>query len=222
MRQAHPPSAQDSRPHIVGIGGSLAPSSTSLTALKVALEGAARAGGRTSLFDLRELDLPMYRPGSDVYPESVEHLANAVRDAAGLIWSSPLYHGSVSGSFKNAFDWLDTLGSHHPPYLTDKVIGMIAVAGGVHALQAVNTMEFMVRSLRAVAVPYVVTIQRANEVFDGAARLVDASTAESLDTLGREVLRLCATTQDTAADNKKAFSPLSAVDGTPALATHIG
>jgi NAD(P)H-dependent FMN reductase len=23
-----------------------------------------------------------------------------------MIWSSPTYHGSVSGSFKNALDWL--------------------------------------------------------------------------------------------------------------------
>lgn len=183
---------QEARPLVVGIGGSLAPRSTSLTALSVALGSAARAGARTRLFDLRELDLPMYRPGTDVYPDPVERLATSVLEAEGLIWSSPLYHGGVSGSFKNALDWLDTLGSHQPPYLTDKVVGLIGVAGGVHALQAVNAMEFMVRSLRAIAVPYVVTIQRTNEAFDAEARLVDETAAGSLRTLGREVHRLAA------------------------------
>ena len=44
---------------IVGLGGSLARSSTSRAALQQALEG-AEAGAETRLLDLRELDLPMY------------------------------------------------------------------------------------------------------------------------------------------------------------------
>ena len=47
---------------IVGLGGSLAEFSTSRSALKIALEGAAAAGASTSLLDLRELDLPMFKP----------------------------------------------------------------------------------------------------------------------------------------------------------------
>lgn len=47
---------------IVGLGGSLAQTSRSLAALRVALDGAAQAGAATTLVDLRELDLPMYNP----------------------------------------------------------------------------------------------------------------------------------------------------------------
>jgi FMN reductase len=65
-----------------------------------------------------------------------------------MIWSSPLYHGTVSGAFKNALDWLDLLSDRDPPFLTDKVIGLISAAGGVQALQAVNTMEFVVGAPR--------------------------------------------------------------------------
>jgi FMN reductase len=50
-----------------------------------------------------------------------------------LVWSSPLNHGTVSGAFKNALDWLQLLGDHEPPYLTDKVIGLVSTAGGTHA-----------------------------------------------------------------------------------------
>ena len=50
---------------IVGLGGSLARSSRSLAALRVALEGAAEAGASTQLLDLRELDLPMYNPDDE-------------------------------------------------------------------------------------------------------------------------------------------------------------
>ena len=77
-----------------------------------------------------------------------------------------MYHGTISGSFKNALDWLQLLGDRNPPYLTDKVVGLISTAGGVQGLQAVNTMEFVVRALRGWAVPLVMPIAQAWKAFD--------------------------------------------------------
>ncbi len=50
---------------IVGLGGSLARTSRSLAALRVALDGVAEAGASTKLLNLRELDLPMYNPDDE-------------------------------------------------------------------------------------------------------------------------------------------------------------
>ena len=47
---------------VVGLGGSLAQHSTSLAALRIALEGAAGTGAITELLDIKELSLPMYDP----------------------------------------------------------------------------------------------------------------------------------------------------------------
>jgi FMN reductase len=107
-----------------------------------------------------------------------------------MIWSSPLYQGTVSGAFKNALDWLHLLSDHKPAFLSDQVIGLVATAGGVHGLQAVNTMEFSVRALRAFAVPLVVTVGPAAKAFDADGELIDASVRESLESLGREVARI--------------------------------
>ena len=68
---------------VVGLGGSLAAQSSSLAALKIALEGAAEAGAQTSLLDIRELNLPMYVPGLSDVPESVERLCESVHSADG-------------------------------------------------------------------------------------------------------------------------------------------
>jgi FMN reductase len=157
--------ANMSRVTIVGLGGSLAPHSTSLSALRVALEGARDYGTDVRLFDLRELDLPMFAPDTDPTPAAARELCDAVYAAQGMLWSSPLYHGTISGAFKNALDWLQLLGDRNPPYLTDKVIGLISTAGGTHGLQAVNTMEFVVRALRGWAVPLVLPIPQAWQVF---------------------------------------------------------
>jgi NAD(P)H-dependent FMN reductase len=119
--------------HVVGLGGSLRKGSTSLAALQITLEAAAKAGASTRLFSLRELDLPMYRPDLDA-PPVVRALLEAIATAQGMVWSSPLYNGSVSGSFKNAIDWLHLLSDHDPPYLTDQVIGLVTTAGGTQGL----------------------------------------------------------------------------------------
>jgi FMN reductase len=173
--------------NIVGLGGSLAPQSASLAALNVALTGAREYGATVRLFDLRELNLPMYVPGAPV-PDAARRLCDATYAAHGMLWSSPLYHGTISGAFKNALDWLQLLGDRTPPYLTDKVVGLISTAGGTHGLQAVNTMEFVVRALRGWAVPLVLPIPQALRVFQEG-RVLDARIEQQLRALGHELAR---------------------------------
>jgi len=175
---------------VVGLGGSLAKHSSSLAALKIAMEGAAETGAKTELLDIRQLSLPMYDPAEEDNPsESVLRMCDAIHQADGLLWSSPMYNGTISGSFKNALDWLKLLGDRNPPYLTDKVVGLISTAGGVQGLQAVNTMEFVVRALRGWAVPLVMPIAQAWKAFDEQGAPVDAQLTEQLHALGREVAR---------------------------------
>jgi FMN reductase len=174
---------------IVALGGSLATHSRSRAALQVALEGAARAGARTQLLDLRELHLPMFSP-EDEPTEAIDELIETCYAADGMLWSSPLYQGTVSGALKNALDWLRLLHGREPPFLHDKVVGLISAAGGTQGLQAINTMEFATRALRAWAVPYVVPIASAARVFDRAGNILDRSVEAQLTMLGGEVVRV--------------------------------
>jgi FMN reductase len=178
------------RLRIVGLGGSLAEISRSRTALRVALEGAAAAGAETTLLDLRELDLPMYDPDDDKPGAAAASLIESCYGADGMLWSSPMYQGTISGAFKNALDWLHELGRREPPFLHDEVIGLISAAGGTQGLQAINTMEFATRALRAWAVPYVVPVAAASRVFDSEGRVQDESVERQLRTLGGEVVRV--------------------------------
>jgi NAD(P)H-dependent FMN reductase len=89
-----------------------------------------------------------------------------------------MYNGTISGSYKNALDWLKLLGDRNPPYLTDKVVGLISTAGGMQGLQAVNTMEFVVRALRGWVVPLVMPIAQAWKAFDKQGVAQDAQLTE--------------------------------------------
>ena len=203
---------------VVGIGGSMAPASSSLAALKIALDGAKEAGAETELFDVGKLDLPMYSPVLKDVPDSVSRLCESVSRADGLVWSSPLYHGTISGSFKNALDWLQLLSDRTPPYLTDKVIGLTSAAGGTQGLQAVNTMEFIVRALRGWAVPLVIPIAEAWRVFDNQGYSKDPKLTDLLHALGAEVARAARQfsrspiTTPEAAKAEAALQPISAAE----------
>ena len=85
-------------------GGSMAVPSRSLAALNLGLAGAQEAGATTELLDLRELSLPMYVPTTHDFPTAVHRLLDEVYGAHGLLWSSPLYQGTISGAFKSALD----------------------------------------------------------------------------------------------------------------------
>ena len=177
-----------SSPHLVGLGGSLRAGSTSFTALATALEGATAAGANSRLIWLRDLDLPLYNAERSV-PLEARQFVNTAYACDGMIWSTPAYHGSVSGSFKNALDWLILLAERDPPYLSNKPVGLAATAGGVHGLQAINSMDFIVRALRGWSVPLVLPIAQARQSFDPEGRLVDQAVSDQLRALGREVVR---------------------------------
>ena len=175
--------------NVVGVGGSMAETSRIAGALKIVLEGAQEAGANTAAFEIANLDLPMYAPGDAAPTPAALRLADAVYLADGVVWSSPMYHGTVSGSFKNALDWLQLLSDRDPPYLANKVVGLVSTAGGVQGLQAVNTMEFVVRALRGWAVPLVIPVPRAWQAFDDQGRARDPGVDQQLRELGAEVTK---------------------------------
>src|SRR5437016_3041683 len=112
---------EDQKIRVVGISGSLRPGSYSKMALQVALEGAAAEGAETDLIDLRELELPFADGREEAYPAGVQKLSRRVKEAQGIILSTPEYHGGFSGVLKNA---LDLMGFEE---FEGKMIGLVGV-----------------------------------------------------------------------------------------------
>ncbi|GAB4509759.1 MAG: NAD(P)H-dependent oxidoreductase [Haliangiales bacterium] len=177
------------RIQIVGLSGSSTRSSTTV-ALERALDGARAAGAEVTVFDVQTLALPPYQYGLST-PEAETFMA-AVRAAHGMVWCSPLYHGSISGGFKNAIDWTEMLARDDPPYLSGKVIALLATAGGDQGLQAINSMEYMVRALRGWTLPLTAPIARAGAAFDSDGQAVDSALGERLRLIGEETVSAAA------------------------------
>jgi FMN reductase len=173
---------------VVGLGGSLRAASTSRTALQAALEGAAAGGADVQLIWVRDLDLPLYTAERTI-PAAAHQFAGTAYGCDAMIWSSPTYHGSVSGSFKNALDWLILLAERAPPYLSNKPVGLVTTAGGVQGLQTVNSMDFIARALRAWSVPLVLPVPQSWRSFGPDGQLTDEAVGAQLRALGAEVVR---------------------------------
>lgn len=171
---------------IVGLGGSANPRSPTRAALNLALEGAQLAGADVQHFDVQTMALPMYAYG--MHHPAADELMAAVREADGMVWCSPLYHGSVSGAFKNAIDWFELLAGEAPPYLSGKYIALVATAGGDQALQAINAMEQIVRALRGFTLPLTAPVARADGAFDEGGKARDLSLGERLSAVGQELV----------------------------------
>jgi FMN reductase len=182
-----------SRVRIVGIGGSFSPNSSTLAALRASLDHVRAVGAHveTEMMDIRELALPMYDPSMEP-PAAARRLVEACASAHGFVWCSPLYQGTVSGAFKNALDWLELMSKSDPPYLQGKVVGLIGTGAGAHSLQAINTMEFIARALRAWALPFVVPVNRAYAVFDKEGKVIDAKVDEQFQFLAKDLVKSAA------------------------------
>jgi FMN reductase len=182
---------------VVGIGGSIRPGSTSLAALRYALAAVAESGARCELFDLNVVRLPLYdanREGerAPLTADTVQ-LLDAVRCADAFLWSSPGYHGTVSGLFKNTLDYFEYLSQDRPPYLSGKPVGLISTAGGtIAAVQAITAMTHSVYALRGWPVPLIVPISEVQDVFDGDGSLRSDKIGARLRILSSELLRFAA------------------------------
>jgi FMN reductase len=178
---------------VVGIGGTLRRSSSSLGALRRALSAAEEAGAEVELLDLRELGLPMYEPGKalDDYGPGVRRFIETLREADALILSTAAYHGTLAGVTKNALDFAQFLARDERPYLAGRVVGLISTSGGERA--AANTTDAMVHvvhALRGVVAPQIVTIGGAWKRFDDEGNVTDEDSGRRLDGLGSLVVEM--------------------------------
>jgi len=140
---------------ILGLGGSTRKDSSAEVLLCKALLKAQEAGMRTDRYLLATNDLPVFKESLlATPPPAVGELLDKVRQADAFIFCSPVYHGTISGAFKNAIDYFQALAVEGRPWLTGKAAGLMAVGGTpMGGANAISAMDHFCRALRATTVP---------------------------------------------------------------------
>ena len=149
----------------------------------------AQGGIDTKLMTVRDLALPMYDPDLHTSESpAIAPLFAAVRAARAMVWCTPGYHRTMSGSFKNVLDYFELMRADKPAYLTGKAVGIVAVSGGIPAsVSAITSLEFAAHALRAYVIPYTVPVPFADKLLDADGRIADAGVRARLDLLVQEV-----------------------------------
>ncbi|WP_248763332.1 NADPH-dependent FMN reductase [Pseudarthrobacter sp. SSS035] len=173
--------------YIVGIGGTVSPSSSSERALRKALRAAEDLGAWTTIFTGHFLkDLPMYDPGAEDRTDQARALVTALRDAEGVVISSAAYHGGPSGLLKNALDYAEDLAEDERVYFSGLPIGLISVAMGWQAaVTNLSALRATTHSLRGWPTPYGCIINTDPAIAHGDPV---ASQTDGLDLVAREVV----------------------------------
>ncbi|KPE49207.1 NADPH-dependent FMN reductase [Chryseobacterium indologenes] len=120
-----------------------------------------KSGIETEIFTLAESGIPLFDVTLGKTPLAVERMTQLFLEADIHFWLAPLYHGSIPGVMKNCLDWLEVTSGHYQPYLTDKTVGLVCWADGLQAMQGINTMDVIAKSLRAWPLPFSVPVIRA-------------------------------------------------------------
>lgn len=178
------------QPHIVGIGGTTKPGSSTEKALSIALDAARRAGATTTLLAGPMLaNLPLYSPEEAQRTELQQQFVETVRRADGLILATPAYHGGISGLLKNAIDLLEDLRDDVRPYFHDRAVGCIVTAYGWQgAGTTLTSVRTIVHALRGWPTPLGITVNSAERIFDGNGACIDSKLQSQFEMLARQVV----------------------------------
>jgi FMN reductase len=167
--------------------GSTTPPGRMHRAIDGAIERAAARGTSADLIDLGAIDLGFANgtPPADLDDDTADAIA-AIENAKAVIFATPIYRGSPSGSLKNLIDLTPV------PALQAKVVGIVAMgASDHHFLGAERHLRDVLTFFGAVVTPVAVYLngtdftdgvpgERAETVLDQLFTGV-AATAAALD-----------------------------------------
>jgi len=176
-------------PLIVGVGGTPRANSATERALTLALRAAESAGARTRMLGGEFLErLPHFNPGPGGPSAEQAELAQAIREADGIILATPGYHGSLSGVVKNALDTLELTRADERPYFHGLPVGIIITADGAQAggttLMAVRAI---IHAMRGWPTPFGAALN-ASSLFDDTGECREAKDAAQLAMVAEQVM----------------------------------
>jgi arsenical resistance protein ArsH len=134
-------------------------------------------------FHISEAQIPFFDLHETEPPAAVREMCTLFVRSDLQIWLTPLYHGGMTGVMKNCLDWLELTARHDKPYLTDKVIGLVAWADGGQAMQGINAMDAVAKALRAWVAPYAVALVKDHLYSDKHRQTFSVEHTRKLDRL---------------------------------------
>ena len=182
-------------PRILALAGSLRAGSFNKLILAVAADGARAAGASVTRVDLRDFPLPVYDAdleSAEGLPASALALKERFRAADGLLLASPEYNSAISGTLKNALDWVSRPAPGEKPLecFKGKVAALCAAStGALGGIRGLASVRAVLGNLGVILLPDQVALPKAAEAFDDDGNVVDPARRKALMELGAALAR---------------------------------
>lgn len=167
-------------PRVVALCGSLRDESRTRIAVETTLAAGREAGADTELLDLRSARLPALH-AVETPPPAADRLRGTLDDADSVLLATPNYHGSYSGSLKNALDYCGR------EEFAGTTVGLLEVAAGSLPGSALRHLRTVSRTLHAWPLPTEVAVPDSHSLVTDSG-IADDDVAGRLRRLGRELV----------------------------------
>ena len=168
---------------IVAIQGSIRPGNFTAKALALSMDELNRQQDVVcEWIDPTSMNLPL--PGKTGGEKDAETLRARVREATGVILTTPEYHGSYSSVIKLV---IENLG--FPSVLSGKPVALLGVAAGrIGAIKALEHLRSVCSHIGAIVIPMPISIANVQTYFDDMGRCNDPEMEMQIRSVGINLL----------------------------------
>lgn len=177
-------------PRILAFAGSLRTGSFNRKILSVAADGARAAGADVTEIDLRDFPVPPYDgdlEAAEGIPAGALKLKRLFKAADGFLLASPEYNSAISGTLKNALDWVSRPAPDERPLecFKGKVAALCSAStGALGGIRGLASVRMILGNIGVVVLPDQVSLPKAADAFDSDGNVVDPGRRKALMDLG--------------------------------------
>jgi chromate reductase, NAD(P)H dehydrogenase (quinone) len=178
-------------PRILAFSGSARRGSLNKKLLAVAIDAARAAGADVTLFDFKELPIPLYDgdlEDAEGMPANAQKLIDLITQHGGLLIASPEYNSQTTPLLKNAIDWC-TRADENP--LQGKVAAIVSASPGMFGgVRSQYLLRQLLTHLGCHVVPVHCVLPHADKAFDESGALKEERSRKSVQAVTSELVRL--------------------------------
>ena len=160
-------------PKILAFSGSLREKSYTKRVLKVAIEGAKKAGAEITIVDLKDFPLPFYNADlqdTQGFPPIATAFQKLMLEHDGLLIASPEYNASLPAALKNLIDWTSRANGNlklAECYKGKFAAIMTASPGAFGGIRCLAHLRDVLTILLVNTLPSEIAVAKVGGIFDG-------------------------------------------------------
>lgn len=180
--------------HLLAFSGSLRKQSFNQSLVKVAAQGAEKAGAKVTVIHLNDYLAPIFSEDYEAEhgaPDSVIALKKLMFASDGFLIASPEYNSGYSAALKNVIDWASRKADDETALQAFKgktATLMAASPGGLGGIRGLVPLRMLLGNIGMFVHPNQHAISGVAKLVDETGELSDEATIKKLQSLGEQAV----------------------------------